>query len=105
MKAISNRYEIIRKIGSGSKGDVFLARDLAEGQDVCLKMLSKTSVAGSKDLGREFTLLTRLRHRGLIRVLDFGVDDVHGSSLLRSNGTDQGTVVGLFRRNEVIIAY
>ena len=79
MKAISNRYEIIRKIGSGSIGDVFLVRDLAEGQDVCLKLLSNSGVAGSEDLGREFTLLTRLRHPGLIRVLDFGVDDVHGS--------------------------
>ena len=79
MKTIGNRYEIIRKIGSGSIGDVFLVKDLAKGIDVCLKLLRDFEAAGSKDFGREFILLTELRHPGLIRVFDFGDDDIHGS--------------------------
>lgn len=78
MKTISNRYEVIRKMGSGSIGDVFLVRDRGEGKDVCLKLLRYTDAAEMKDFSREFILLTKMRHPGLVRVYDFGVDDFHG---------------------------
>ena len=78
MRTIANRYEIIRKIGSGSIGDVFLVKDLGEHKEICLKLLRKPGNIELRDFTREFTLLSQLRHPELIRVFDFGVDDIHG---------------------------
>jgi Nif-specific regulatory protein len=78
MGTIAERYKISRGIGSGSIGDVFLVEDLTENKEVCLKLLRESGPAESDDFAREFMLLTRLRHPGLVRVFDFGVDDIHG---------------------------
>ena len=76
MRTIAKRYRIRRKIGSGSIGDVFLVEDLRENKEVCLKLLRKSKAAKSGDFAREFTLLTGLRHPGLVRVFDFGIESI-----------------------------
>lgn len=94
MRTIAKRYKIRRKIGSGSIGDVFLAEDLRESKEVCLKLLRKSKAAESDDFAREFMLLTGLRHPGLVRVFDFGIDDIHGRffTMEYASGGDLGKV-------------
>ncbi len=75
MKIIGKRYQEIRKLGSGSIGDVFLVRDLREKREICLKLLKGGEFESKDDLAREFKILSQLRHPGLINVFDFGADD------------------------------
>lgn len=78
MELISNRYRIIRGIGSGSLGSVYLVTDTRGGDEICLKVLQDPSSTRLDDLRREFRLLSQLRHPALIRVLDFGTDPEYG---------------------------
>ncbi len=65
------RYEVVRRLGAGGSGAVFLARDrLDDDNEVALKV-SHGEVAPDQLL-REFRLLRRLRHSGIARAFDFG---------------------------------
>jgi DNA-binding NtrC family response regulator/tetratricopeptide (TPR) repeat protein len=62
---------VIRKLGSGGGGAVYLARDLLDGErEVALKV-SHHQVA-PEDVLREFRVLRQLRHPAIARALDFG---------------------------------
>jgi len=69
---IAGRYRIIRPLGKGAVGTVFLAFDSVEGIPVAVKSV-RPRAAGQ--LEKEFLLLSELRHPGLCRVLDFGFKD------------------------------
>ena len=73
----AGRYELLRQLGRGGGGTVFLARDLRRGgPEIALKILD---LRKSKDpalaaaMQNEFAALALLRHRNLARVYDFGV--------------------------------
>ena len=73
------RYTVLREIGSGGMGKVFLARDQLLGKELALKVLTSASVTepGCEDAADEFSLLARIEHPGIARAYDFGyVDDV-----------------------------
>ncbi|MCU0225590.1 MAG: sigma 54-interacting transcriptional regulator [Acidobacteria bacterium] len=79
---IGGRYELLRPLGSGGQATVFLVRDRAaagrgEPAERALKLLH--AEAGEPDeverLRGEFRALAALRHPGLVRVFDFGVDE------------------------------
>ena len=74
MRKIANRYSLLRKLGEGSIGEVYLAEDSREGKEVCLKLLKTEFSAFETDLSAEFALLTKLHHPGLISVYDYGID-------------------------------
>ena len=78
MEQIDNRYELRRKLGSGSLGDVHLTHDNREGKLVCIKLLHDINPDNIANLIEEFKLLSRIEHPNLIRVLDFGIDSKYG---------------------------
>lgn len=72
---VHTRYRILRRLGRGTTGEVFLAEDLARNrQKVAIKVLSSTRQGpGSiEQLKYEFEALSRLRHPNLVGVYEFG---------------------------------
>jgi serine/threonine protein kinase/tetratricopeptide (TPR) repeat protein len=76
MELLNNRYKVIKKLGEGGMGSVFLVEDtLNENQRLALKTI-KPELAGDSALNRfkgEFRALTELKHPNLAEVYDFGV--------------------------------
>jgi len=74
-KVIDNRYEILKKLGSGATGSVYKVMDLKDKKIIALKILSKqkTSSEAVQRFKREFRLLAGLHHPNLCSVYDFGM--------------------------------
>jgi serine/threonine protein kinase/tetratricopeptide (TPR) repeat protein len=71
---INNRYKIIRKLGAGAMGSVYLCEDLVENNiKVALKILVSENLDEQDVWAKgEYEALTRLRHPNLARVYNFG---------------------------------
>lgn len=80
-KVVSGKYMLIKKLGMGGYGSVWLVRNERSGEQAALKLLG---VAGSKDeyaiqaLKNEFSILKDLNHPHICKIQDFGVDDLFG---------------------------
>src|SRR5438445_3797191 len=61
---------MLRRIGRGGMGDVFLARDLLTGAECALKRIRGNDADPARSLRREFEALTRLRHPTIVSVLE-----------------------------------
>jgi len=75
---VSNRYEVIRYLGSGATGSVFVAVDrLLEDTAIAIKVL-RTSAARNQDqikrFLREVKLMNSVNHRNVVRTFDAGSD-------------------------------
>ena len=71
-------YRLKARIGRGSSGDVWLARQLPLERDVALKVLrdqSWRSDEAVKRFAREARAASRLKHPNTIRIFDFGASD------------------------------
>ena len=71
---INNRYRVVRKLGAGAMGSVYLCEDSVENNvKVALKVLISEDL-GDQDIWAkgEYEALTRLRHPNLARVYNFG---------------------------------
>jgi Nif-specific regulatory protein len=103
MKLIADRYGIIKEIGSGSLGRVYLVFDNRKSEEICLKVLGESGAARLDDFGREFGLLSQLRHPALVRVLDFGIDSEcgHYFTMEYAPGGDLGRISGISRSDFV----
>jgi transcriptional regulator with GAF, ATPase, and Fis domain len=86
MSRLFGRYDVEREIGRGGTGRVHLARDAAaRGRRVALKVLDPAvagDAAARETLRNEFRALASLRHPGLARVFDYGVDEASGAVFL-----------------------
>ncbi len=75
---ISQRYEIVRHIGSGGMASVFLARDeLLRGTEVALKVLNKEFAEDESYVSRfiqEVELMNKVNHPHVVRTFEIGRD-------------------------------
>ena len=72
---LQNRYQVIRSIGHGGMGAVYLARDQRLGHTVALKETFFTEERMRKAFEREARLLAHLRHPALPKVTDHFEED------------------------------
>lgn len=81
MQIINNRYRILRKLGEGGMGSVFLAEDSLENNKmIALKTIKadQQRLPALERFKNEFKSLTELHHPNLAEVYDFGI--IRGSS-------------------------
>ncbi|AHG93570.1 protein kinase (plasmid) [Gemmatirosa kalamazoonensis] len=72
-RALGTRYRVERELGGAGASRVLLARDLAADRSVALKILGAGADAAERArFDREIALTARLRHPGVIEVLDAG---------------------------------
>ncbi|MCC7257700.1 MAG: serine/threonine protein kinase [Gammaproteobacteria bacterium] len=65
-QVLAGRFRLIRRLGAGGAGEVWLAEALADGREVALKL-----AVGGADVARlreEFAAASRLVHPGIVRV-------------------------------------
>ncbi|MHB8876213.1 MAG: protein kinase domain-containing protein [Myxococcaceae bacterium] len=72
---LERRFRVVRLLGSGGMGQVYLAEQVSLGRSVALKVLRKelTLVPGMAErFRREALLLSSVDHPAVVRVIDFG---------------------------------
>ena len=72
------RYRILRELGRGGVGAVFLAHDPQLGREVALKLLLSGGNAGEEEVRRfhrEAQAAARLTHRNVVSTYDVGIAD------------------------------
>ena len=74
---INHRYKILRKLGEGGSGEVYLVEDtLREKRRVAMKVLRASDQTGGDDeqsFRAEVSTLLQLNHPNLIQVFDYGM--------------------------------
>ncbi|MBM2840949.1 MAG: Tetratricopeptide repeat protein, partial [Bacteroidetes bacterium] len=84
---INHRYNVLRKLGEGGSGEVFLVEDtLKQQQQLAMKILHQADQSdGSADeeFRNEVSMLVTLHHPNLVRVFDFGLVRHADSNLLQ----------------------
>jgi len=87
MRKFDNRYILQQKIGEGTMGVVFLAKDqLHDNKLVALKTIKADFISNNKEavtfFKNEFIILSSLKHPNLVSVDDFGIDEKQNSYYL-----------------------
>ncbi len=72
------KYRVLRLIGSGGMGEVYEAEDTELGRRVALKAIRASMQVGdgiARRFKREAEVIASLRHRGIVTIYDFGVEN------------------------------
>lgn len=75
---ISNRYKIIKEVGSGGMAHVYLAEDLILERNVAVKLMQynfHNDEASIRRFKREALSTTELTHQNIVNVVDVGEED------------------------------
>ncbi len=74
---LAQRYHLIREIGRGGMGVVYEGLDVTLGRKVAVKLANGSALSPRKiaRFHREARLTARLNHPGIVKLLDFGVDE------------------------------
>lgn len=77
---ISSRYRILRKLGAGSVGTVYLAHDSDDDRQVALKVIpaERFDYGALERLQEEFRTIASLSHPQILSAYDFGYSDRGG---------------------------
>jgi hypothetical protein len=74
---INHRYHIVRKLGEGGSGQVFLVEDtLKQHRQSAMKILHQeegSEGVAAEQFKREVSILATLNHPNMVRVFDFGI--------------------------------
>ncbi len=71
------RFQLVRRVGSGGMGDVWLARDIVLDEQVACKILKPELIGDMRavaDMKREVALTRKLRHPNIVGVYDIHED-------------------------------
>jgi tetratricopeptide (TPR) repeat protein/predicted Ser/Thr protein kinase len=68
------RYEIVRELGLGGGGRVYLAKDPELGRPVAVKILDRGIAADLERFRREMAILAALRHPNIVTIHDAGTE-------------------------------
>src|SRR5438046_904358 len=68
-------YHLIEEIGRGGGGIVHRARHERSGATAAVKRLATTDPAAAAAIRREIAALARIRHPGVVRILEHGTED------------------------------
>jgi serine/threonine protein kinase len=74
-RTIDGRYEILRLLGEGAMGSVYVARQLAMDREVAVKVIQPDLLSQSRAVGRfmqEARAVSSLHHPNVVTVHDFG---------------------------------
>ena len=74
---IDNRYVLVRLIGAGSFGEVWVALDKATDIEVALKIYVSMDQQGLADFKKEFQLSFNLNHTNLLHSNYLGLSLIH----------------------------
>jgi serine/threonine protein kinase len=94
----TSRYELVRLLGAGASGMVYLALDCEAGEHVALKKLSRMNPVSVLRFKREFRALANIHHRNLVQLYELEhahdgwfltMELVEGVELLHGLGTIQ----------------
>jgi hypothetical protein len=95
---VAGKYRLIRILGRGGMGDVWLAHNETLDIEVAIKLMrhESRSPEATERLLREARAAARLRHPAIVRIFDFGAAD-HGEPYIvmeRLVGEDLATLLG-----------
>ncbi len=101
-QVISDKYQLLRAMSSGGVASIWLARNLALGNQVAIKLLHErmTSVEQQRRLVQEAQLVARIEHSNIVRVLDLGFTDWKAPYIVMEllDGRDLGAELDDFGR-------
>lgn len=75
---VGGRYRVVRALGEGGMGEVYVAVQEVLGREVALKLIRSDLAQSAKALQRftlEATTLSQLSHPNIVTIFEFGVDD------------------------------
>src|SRR5690242_15297785 len=72
---VGDRYHLVRELGRGGMGVVFLGRDLRREMDVAIKFRGVTHHDATLWLKREFRAVASLRHPNLVELYELVAHD------------------------------
>ena len=72
---IGGRFAVERVAGEGGMGTVYLARDLASGEPVAVKVLQREDAPDIERFEREAHVLAELRHPSIVRYVTHGTTE------------------------------
>ena len=71
---VVDRYRLVRRLGTGAFGTVWMARDERLERDVAVKILARELIVGGR-FEREARAAARLSHPGIVTLYEAAVDD------------------------------
>lgn len=92
-------YRIVRLVGSGGMGQVYLAEDLRLGRKIALKILPKSLVSDAELVRRfknEARAAAALNHPGIAHIYE--IDEIDGSHFIAMEFVDGQTLSKFFKR-------
>ena len=90
----TDRYEVIRRLGVGGMGAVYLVNDRVRHQRLALKVMKRVESRNLVRFKREFRAVVGLRHPNLVRLFELEeADDTLFYTMELIEGTDLGRYV------------